>query len=490
MTRCYLRVEGMNLAHFVYDTPDLSTIRGGGLLLLHAMEGLKNRNFKGVTLEPVRTGASVGLFSYETGEDGSPSTDKVVDAVRDHLNADANLKHATFVVAAIEAPHPAGGADSAFGRDLEHLIARNRWEQMRAPSVAFPSAAATWPCAVDKVRPATAKGLGKYRGDTLSASVAVRRRYGLQQKQAFYGEILGSKPKKLFASEFEQIGEDTAKQRGPLGNKIALIYVDGNGFGKVQQELCKSPKQQRSFDKQLQSKRKEFLKALLQHLITDPGFLHKGKGRNHYRLETLLWGGDEFMLVVPAWRGWDTLAFFFEFMNGWKVTVRPEEGQEEPREMYHAAGLVFCKVKSPIHRVEALARGLCDIAKADRNRSLFSYVCLESFDVLPVDLAGHRDTLVPDLPAAGLNLDGTKMGEIAEQIAVLKDADFPRRKLFDLAKGRLDDAAVGELLDDVSDEARDAAGKLKALLTPEARWYHLAELWDYAGKGEATPWLK
>ena len=34
----YLRVEGVNLAHFVYDTQDLSTVRGGSLLLLRAVD--------------------------------------------------------------------------------------------------------------------------------------------------------------------------------------------------------------------------------------------------------------------------------------------------------------------------------------------------------------------------------------------------------------------------------------------------------------------
>ena len=34
----YLRVESVNLSYFIDDTNDLSTTRGGGLLLLEAME--------------------------------------------------------------------------------------------------------------------------------------------------------------------------------------------------------------------------------------------------------------------------------------------------------------------------------------------------------------------------------------------------------------------------------------------------------------------
>lgn len=34
----YLRVEAVNLSHFINDTKDLSATRGGSLLLLEAME--------------------------------------------------------------------------------------------------------------------------------------------------------------------------------------------------------------------------------------------------------------------------------------------------------------------------------------------------------------------------------------------------------------------------------------------------------------------
>ena len=34
----YLHIEAVNISNFVYDTQDLSTIRGGGLLLLRAID--------------------------------------------------------------------------------------------------------------------------------------------------------------------------------------------------------------------------------------------------------------------------------------------------------------------------------------------------------------------------------------------------------------------------------------------------------------------
>ena len=37
MNKYLLRIEGVNLNHFVFDTRDLSTVRGGSLLLLAAI---------------------------------------------------------------------------------------------------------------------------------------------------------------------------------------------------------------------------------------------------------------------------------------------------------------------------------------------------------------------------------------------------------------------------------------------------------------------
>jgi hypothetical protein len=54
--RVFLRIEGMNMSTFVEDTQDLSTIRGGSLLLLHAIERVEKRLEKELHVEPVLPG--------------------------------------------------------------------------------------------------------------------------------------------------------------------------------------------------------------------------------------------------------------------------------------------------------------------------------------------------------------------------------------------------------------------------------------------------
>ena len=73
MSEYYLRVEGVNLDNSVYDTNDISTIRGGGFQLLTAVENLAGLGF----LEKISTGASKGLFIIKNGQDPEAAVKEV-----------------------------------------------------------------------------------------------------------------------------------------------------------------------------------------------------------------------------------------------------------------------------------------------------------------------------------------------------------------------------------------------------------------------------
>jgi hypothetical protein len=62
----------------------------------------------------------------------------------------------------------------------------------------------------------------------------------------------------------------------------------------------------------------------------DPGAEAKPEIVSKLRFETLLWGGDELVWVVPAWQGWWTLDFFFRKARRWEYNNIP---------LKHAAGL-------------------------------------------------------------------------------------------------------------------------------------------------------
>jgi len=52
----YLRIEAVNLSHFINDTNDLSTTRGGSLLLLEAMDKVEDiiKNNSPKKSQPIR----------------------------------------------------------------------------------------------------------------------------------------------------------------------------------------------------------------------------------------------------------------------------------------------------------------------------------------------------------------------------------------------------------------------------------------------------
>ena len=62
-----LRIEAVNLAACIDDTEDLSTRRGGSLMLLQAVQEMARRFSDRITA--VKTGASTGLFELHPGQD-------------------------------------------------------------------------------------------------------------------------------------------------------------------------------------------------------------------------------------------------------------------------------------------------------------------------------------------------------------------------------------------------------------------------------------
>ena len=120
---------------------------------------------------------------------------------------------------------------------------------------------------------------------------------------------------------------------------FAVAHLDGNGFGDIQRRRVETPADQIAFDDRLPEVRATFLAIPLKALI-DGHF--RGAPRlatrcppddrgESLRLETLLWGGDEMTLVVPAWLGFDVLQLFYHRAAAWQF-------QDEP--LTHAGGIV------------------------------------------------------------------------------------------------------------------------------------------------------
>lgn len=470
-----LRFEAMNLAGFIQDTQDLATIRGGSLMLLGAAQDfgqLVTRHWKGEVpeFEAISTGASSGLFRFraQSDEEATAVRHEVARIFRDH----PDLGHATFSVDVL----PEGD----FREAADLLVAMNRWRQFQELTVVVPETPENGkgkPCEIDGIRPGTA-GLSDA---FVSGSVHRRRTFGREMKRKFYRRELDRAGTAHDPAAYVQDLKSLAARTGhPLDGKLAVIYIDGNRFGRFRVEHCQDAEELGRFDKWIQGERAKMLAALLGRMESDSTWQTSDGAR---RIETLLWGGDELTWVVPAWKGWEALEVFFS--RDWVF---------DGVHLEHAAGMVFCHDNAHIHRITSLANELAGIAKQDRSRSLAAYQVLESFDHAGADLELYRGQR---RPAGATEKDVLlEARQLSETVGVLSRARpaIARTKLYKLVKILLREGGAGEELATQleSQIASSDPGSFEYLAktfasetTPDgprlapAVWVHLLELWDY-----------
>ena len=369
MTIRLLRIEGVNQKYTIDDTEDLAVRRGGSLMLLDAIESVREK-FKS-SLSAVSTGASVGLFAVR---DNAPAD--LVGDVRAHLERHPLFRFCTHVVAVSEGDDFKGVNESA--------LAVTRWQQMQSLSFSPIGLAATvhGPCDIDEVRPA------QQANPARSASVAARSQDGRVQKQRFYARSLDDAryANVQFTRDFEDLSlpAPVGLEPGTLAGKLAVFYADGNKFGAIAQG-CRNSTQLAAWDAYLKAQRKAMLSAVVERAMQSPRWQTPA---GELRLETLLWGGDEVMFAVPAWCGLELAQLFFEQTKSKSFVPPPLEfgstvkGEAvEPTLLTHAAGLVFCHRQAPISRISQLARDLADLGKANGGRTdSLNWLVLESFD--------------------------------------------------------------------------------------------------------------
>ncbi|MDR3636734.1 MAG: hypothetical protein P4L84_23220 [Isosphaeraceae bacterium] len=502
MTQFLLRVEAVNLVNVIDDTDDLSTRRGGGLMILNAATQMLEtlRADIRTRLTPVATGASIGLFAFEAVDE--KDAENVRAAVESHFQIGTleypvdqtawghlPLKHGTYVVDV----EPMGLSPA---EAEQKAVAKNRWRQMSAPSLSLDG---LWPreaadaCEFDFVRPATTVVEAADGAKNASESVRARRDYGRNARQKFYEHELETCDF-AFVDGLQELSDPRRldKQGAPFDendappdarDKLAVFYVDGNRFGATGRGMWAGDDPVdtfREWSEAIRGHHRDLLRGLLGRAAADASW----KNGSRLRLETLLWGGDEILWVAPAWKGWELARWFFGQTH--EVTVRAQ-----PRRLTYGAGLVFCHRNAPINNIITLAHRLGTIAKraGDSVRHRLAYEVLESFNDRPgEDLDVHRRRLLPEgVPVEGLVLDPVR-GEMfwGALRRIAASDDFPTRQLYLLVKAwrkrepfaahkkRLDACGVGPALASFREE------------TGEAAWLHLLQMLPYIPTGPST----
>ena len=424
-------------------------------------------------------------------------------------------------------------------------------------------------CELDLVRPIRSDEPERIHGESKFVSQAVldRRAYGVMAKHAFYQRQLGTDydtlPRDLFADpqrthpfalNMASIAEGTAfsqvKLKAALQDKVAVFYADGNKFGNIQRKIVEDPTatdlgataidRQRRFDNDIKALRRGFLKALLELMVSEGGFGRPDAGEESerealktrridnlpdiitdrvIRLETLLWGGDELMFVMPARLGFDVAELFFRLTEGRDPTTGEQTGEPwriHGEQLFHAAGLVFCHCDAPISGIRALAENLANACKRDdtglgRSANGLAVLTLESFDHLGGDLQRFWEMRLPkNTEPRDMMLTPALLESLRDTARLLRDPEkgIARRRLRRMALTLHADAEGAETyekaLSDLERDYRDVVATVKNLSatllhshrgpTPEADangvdqrtdsikpvvWLMLEELWDY-----------
>lgn len=520
-----IRAEGVNLSAVLNDTSDLSTIRGGGLMLLEAASVLGAEEGSKPTTPTLRiatdckaksTGASAALLWC-----GDKTAKDSITEIRQRLQEDHN-RHFTFVVNAVK-------YDNRDFRQAEaSVLAANRWQQMQSPSLAVPAAQTNPVCEVDGVRPsARQEDFPGGEKPWCSESVIARREQGRDLRQKLYkneitkllkknsvGDLKGTKAEFVagmtFTDDLHALAGDY-KDAGNLNDKFAVLYMDGNNFGKVARE-CDTDIKLKQWDDKIKELRRTLLLEILQAANKDDRWhnTEKESGKKPIRLETLLWGGDELIFVVPAWLGWPLLDFIFERTQNWKYGGK---------DLTHGVGLVFCHVKAPIQRITELAKKLGEEAKkaSERKQNAVCWLALESFDHVGADFDDFMSRRYhKTIKAEHWVLSADNVKAINANLKQLKDSDsLPRSQIVQaalssvrLAAANNDETTIKTLKNAYAQVKASAEGTellnlwnaLKGVIGkgetafpdkfPEtaderlqhvAAWAQLAELWDYAG---------
>lgn len=363
------RIEGVNLSS-IYDTTELSVIRGTSFMLRHCTKEIST--IGGDKFTAISVGASIGLYQYSDND-----SDALQEKIITHINN--KYPYITFVVNYIKY-----NQEDDFKSQLDSLIALNRHQQFKQATIYTQEPNnSNKACEATKIYACSEREIKKSEDKIQCVSSYTYARYvfGRDKRQKFYNDELNNQCQYKFTNDLGQIAQIEGEKFGNLNNKIAVIYIDGNSFSSKLQK-CSDASTLSKVDGQIQSDRRSFLQKLIDLASSDEDFKtmisikdkKEEKEEEVLRLETLLWGGDEMTLVVPAWKGLEVLNLFYEVSKDWKFTINNEEIP-----LTHASGIVFSHHKTPIKQLVSTAKDLAELAKEEsREQNLCHYLALES----------------------------------------------------------------------------------------------------------------
>jgi hypothetical protein len=445
-----LRVEGQNFDWIIYDTHDLSTIAGGSQLLERAPDRVKellsaNKIAYVKAWTQIQSAASIGMFALRAEQ---KDIGRILQQIKEDLR-NSDLGYLTIQVDAIQIScavslPSANGSYNISHEELKKietawlrkLEASGRFAQMRALNFALPQIVrgVHRACCEDHVRPATGDG-----DRSTSSSVEARRKEG----KAFRWR---SDRPRHFPDAVQTFDEMTEWKGNPRWNgRMAVISIDGKGFGRLWTELCQNADDVREFSEQLLRAQDAFHGDLISasertpekyYVNYSPNREEMARGRaagRLFRLQRLVAAGDDSVYLMPAWLAWEFLERFFDrrwvlmgelAQRAWALDAKKNgehaEGERpvpnpNPFPLSFRAGVVICHAKAPIHPIRELAHRLeSEVAKRDGKEiaNPVAYEVLKSFDFIGPGLTEYRERKRAGLAASQVLLNGGKLKDL------------------------------------------------------------------------------
>lgn len=321
-----------------------------------------------------------------------------------------------------------------------------------------------------------------------------------------------------------------------LQGKLAFLHFDGNGFSELRDEVGDT----RTFSAFVRLVNAQVMERLLLHVLQQDtngprpwSWTHEAQvpiqkgGKNRYgeqrllRLETLMFGGEDAVMVAPAWLGFELAELGLRlFEESAAKACRHFNLTPDPMPSWRV-GMLICDARTPARRAAFAAYKLCEDAKkahtkATGKTSYLSWHISESHDV--PELSGGADSIgvlrsfygdagllrdkVAEVPEA-FRTAGPGIANLIEGVSELKQM-FPKSQVYRLIQALRDkrtasrDAnmapndmdseikALAEALALVANRSRKAidTNRVSQLLpgkglSPLMRLIVLAELWDY-----------
>ncbi len=496
-----LRIEGANFDACLYDTDDLSVVLGASSLMEEMPERVKEALSKaGIDATRQVFGGSLAVFQLQEGQ-----VARAVNVARDCLAKD-EFVHLSFLITTGQ-----GECVNAAANQAANFAKRQQLQAFTFQP--FATEDATRPDAFDKKRPAKKATIIKQR--PASQATFDRQAFGRKQREKMFLDVIRKRTTIderhiKFCDTLEDLVtyDQATRPHGipeTLINKIALIHLDGDRFSKAAEVITPA-----KFSDELEEKLGEVLDRWVQDTIgQEPDDTN---GKRTFRMQVLIWGGDDLTLVVPAWRALPVLEGFYEVTNGWKV--KNCETKKEV-ELSFTAGVTIANKKAPVRLLTRLAEASVRKAKEDGFRNSVSFDIFES--VAPMEqgeLAGYRQRRLPsgmkekqnaeDMPYA---FDAKKLDVLKQTIAHLKapkeDQDpVARHKLYQLLTID-DDAKFEEAFDTYLQRTRNLSSHAakKSLKLPfggeqgeaveashlRTHIFWITQLWDYVQAAPSPP---